>query len=34
METAFAGMAEFVVGMFGAVALIATIVYLFVGEEA
>lgn len=34
METAFAGYAEFTVGMFGLVALVATIVYLFVGDEA
>lgn len=34
METAFAGMAEFVIGFFGVIAIVATIVYLFVGDEA
>ena len=34
METAFAGMSEFVVGMFALIAVVSTIVYLFVGDEA
>ena len=33
METAFAGYAEFVVGMFALVAVVSTIVYLFVEEN-
>jgi hypothetical protein len=34
METAFAGMAEFVLGVCAVVALVSTIVYVFVGDEA
>jgi hypothetical protein len=33
METAFASLAETVVGIFGVVALVFTIVYLFVGDD-
>jgi hypothetical protein len=33
METAFAGMAEFVLGVVTVVALVSTIVYLFVGDD-